>query len=165
MISKGLPWGPEKERRAARFSLRMRWLGEAVSRSVQARGVAVGVEEDGFGGEELTVAVDFDGAAFEDHAAKETAEAEGLGDGGGDGVVEVPGWEFSAPGVEFPVGDGDFTGLVMFDEDGAVISAPDVVVGMVEELDVFGDGFGAVAEGGDGWVVGTGGVDADGFEA
>ena len=69
-------------------------------------GVAVWVKQDGFGSEELAASVDLDRAAFEDHAAFENRKAEGGGDALRDGVVEIPGAEFSAPCVEFPVGNG-----------------------------------------------------------
>lgn len=95
-------------------------------------GIAVGVEEDRLGGEQLAASVDFDGSAFEDHAAFEDRKMEGGCDVRGDGVVEVPWFKFSTPCVEFPIGDGDFPGGFVFDEDGAVVSAPDVVVGMRE---------------------------------
>lgn len=127
-------------------------------------GIAVGIEEYGFGGEELAEAVDFDGSSFEDHAAFEALEAEGGRDEARDVIIEVEGWEFAAPGVEIPVGDGDFAGFLVFEEDGAVVAAPDIVVGVVEEFDAFRDGAVLEAEGADGVVGGGGCVDADGFE-
>ena len=70
-------------------------------------GIAVGIEEDGLGGEELAASVDLDCAAFEDHSAFETGQAEGGGDAFGYCVVEIPGAEFPAPCIEFPIGDGE----------------------------------------------------------
>lgn len=124
-------------------------------------GVAVGVEQDGFGGEQLAASVDLDGSAFEDHAALVAGEVEGVCDFSGDGVVEIPWAEFSAPCVELPVSDGDFVGDGVFDKDGAVVAAPDVVVGVVVEVEVGEIGMGAVTGGGDGAMGGSGGVDAD----
>ena len=77
-----------------------------------------------------------------------------------DGVVEIPGAEFSAPCVEFPIGDGEGTAGV-FHEDRAVVAAPYVVIGMIEEFDVCRIGLGVLAGGGDVFVGIAGGVDTD----
>jgi len=108
---------------------------------------------------------DLDGTALEDHAALETAQPECGGDGRGDGVVEVPRREFTAPGVEFPIGDRDLPGLAVLDEDRSVIAAPDVVVRVIEKLDPLGHGLGPVAAGADRRVVRPWCVDADWLEA
>lgn len=42
--------------------------------------IAIFVEEDGFGGEELALAIGFDGSTFEDHSALEDLKLQGLGD-------------------------------------------------------------------------------------
>lgn len=98
--------------------------------------VAVFIEQDSFCGEELAAAVHFDCAALEDHSALVAGKVYGMGDFFRDGVIEVPWLEFSSPGIEFPIGDGDFGSDRVFDKNGAVIAAPDIVVGVVEEIEV-----------------------------
>ena len=111
----------------------------------------------------LAAAVDLDGAAFKDHSTFKAGQREGCGDPFRNGVIQIPRPEFSTPCVEFPVGDGERAAGV-FDKDGAVIPAPYVVVGVVEEFEVGGIGLRGVASGGDGRVGRAGGIDADGLE-
>ena len=125
--------------------------------------VAVGIEQDRFGREQLATAIHFDGAAFKDHAALEASHAERGGDARGDGIVEIPWWELAAPGVEFPIGHGDFAARMMFHKNRPMVAAPDIVVRVIEQLHAFRHGFRASAGGDDRRVVFGGRVDAHDF--
>ncbi len=107
-------------------------------------------EEAFFGGEDAAVAVDVDGAAFEDEALEfadvifavggEAGEFEIFGDGGGEGVVEGVVVVFG-PGVEFEIDQGSFGFRVSsfefsLEEDGAGVAGPDAVGGLGVEGDV-----------------------------
>ena len=128
-------------------------------------GIAVGIEEDGLGREHLAEAVLLDRAAFEDHAGLEARQTEGVGDVDGDLVVELVRTEFVAPSVETPVGDGEGSGVAVFHEERSVVAAPDVVVGMIVELDLIGGGAGSEDLPTDLLVTPGRGIDAHGFVA
>ena len=128
-------------------------------------GVAVGVEQALLAGEQCTLAVDVDGAAFEDHIAHEAAEFKGFFDAGGDFVIEVVGRVFVAPGIVGPVSEGDLAGFEVFNEDGAVVAAPRVVGWVVVEGDAVEACTGAVAEAAGAGVKFFCGVDPDRLEA
>ena len=131
-------------------------------RAVELR-VAVGIEQDRFGREQLATAIHFDGAALKDHVTIEASHAERCGDARGDGVVEIPRWELAAPGVEFPIGHRDFAARVMFYKNRPMVAAPDIVVRMIEQLHAFRHGFRTAAGGDDRCVVFDGRVDAHNF--
>ena len=97
-------------------------------------GIPIRVEQHGFGGEQLAVAVHFDRTAFEHQPPLERPGVEGLGDAAGMALSRSQG-ETSAPGVEKPVGDATSPVRAVFREDRSVIAAPDVVGRMIEERD------------------------------
>lgn len=88
--------------------------------------VAVGIEQDGLGGEEQAFAVGFDGTALKNHVGGEALHFQGSRRLFRDQVVEFIG-ELAAPGVELPVGDGELAGFVVLDKNRAVVAAPNVV--------------------------------------
>ena len=126
-------------------------------------GIAVGVEKDGLGREDLSEAVLLDRSALENHARLEARQAEGLRDADGNLVVLLVGSELVPPSVEPPVRHREISGSTVFDEERTVVAAPDIVVGMVEEFDPFADRPGGEDLAPDRVVPRGRSVDADGF--
>src|SRR5258708_2935853 len=69
-------------------------------------GIAIGIEQTGFGGEHGPATVDFDGAALEDHAGRKKRQLSKARNVLGNGIVQIEGRIFVAPGVVAPINDG-----------------------------------------------------------
>src|SRR5450759_2840501 len=82
-----------------------------------------GAEQALLRGQQQTLSVDVDAAAFEHHLRREYGELEALAEEGGDGGVFAP-VVVLGPGIEAPRGEADFPGDVL-DEQGTIIARPD----------------------------------------
>lgn len=82
------------------------------------------------------MAIDVDGAAFENHVAFDEGYADMFGDFGRDDVVVIPRRIFFAPSVEGEVLDEDAFVIARGDKNGAGVAHPSVVAGDDDGKDV-----------------------------
>ena len=93
------------------------------------RGIAIGIEQAGCGGEQETRAVDVDRAPFEHHAGRDHRQPLNRRHALRHGVVVVVRLILAAPGVILPVHDNFITSPILRADDvvRAVVAAPGVV--------------------------------------
>ena len=95
--------------------------------------VAVLVQQTRLGGEEEAGPVHVERTSLHNHRPLKATHPERFGDLRWDRVIKIEGRILSAPSVVVPIRDRDFTRLVVFHEDRAVIATPRIVGRMIVE--------------------------------